>query len=94
MNANSSIFLLIFSQTGSSGIQSRLRKRGHDGRWTYTCTVRQPERKGQVIEVKTSLQRKDYDNLLNHADERHLPVYKLRRCFLYKNQQYQLDIYK
>ena len=36
----------------------------------------------------------EYENLLVHADPRHLPVYKTRRCFLYNNQQYQLDIYR
>ena len=49
---------------------------------------------GQVVEVKTPLSKKDYDNMLNHADSRHLPVFKTRRCFLYNNQQYQLDIYR
>ena len=43
---------------------------------------------------KTPLSRKDYENLLYHADERHLPVYKTRRCFLYQNQHYQLDVYR
>jgi hypothetical protein len=47
-----------------------------------------------VVEVKTPLAKKDYENMLNHADSRHLPVYKTRRCFLYNNQQYQLDIYR
>ena len=41
-----------YLKTGSRGIQSRLRKRGHRGRWTYSCTVRRPEKKGQVIEVR------------------------------------------
>lgn len=76
------------------GIQSRLRKRGRNGRWSYTCTVRKPEKMGQVVEVKTQLSRKDYETMLNHADDRHWPVHKTRRCFLYNNQQYQLDIYK
>ena len=79
-------------QTG--GAQSRLRKRGRDGRWSYTCTVRRPECKGQTIEVKTPLSRKDYEYLLNHTDNKRLPIYKTRRCFMYNNQSYQLDIYR
>jgi len=78
----------------SDGAQSRLRKRGRDGRWSYTCTVRRPECKGQTIEVKTPLSRKDYEYLLNHTDEKRLPIYKTRRCFMYNNQSYQLDIYR
>ena len=37
-------------QTGSRGLQSRVRKLGcrDGGRWTYTMTVRKPENKGQV----------------------------------------------
>lgn len=83
-----------YLQTNCKGIQSRLRKRGRFGRTTYTCTVRRPERKGQIVEVKSTLSRKEYENLLNHADPRHYPVFKTRRCFLYNNQQYQLDIYR
>ncbi len=44
--------------------------------------------------MKTPLSRKDYENLLHHADSRHLPVYKTRRSFLYRQQHYQLDIYR
>jgi len=40
-----------------------------------------------------SVQR-DYLNLLAHRDDTHLPIFKTRRCFLYQNQQYQLDIYR
>jgi len=83
-----------YLQTSCKGIQSRLRCRGKEGRYTYTCTVRRPEKAGQIVEVKSSLSRKEYENLLVHADPRHLPVYKTRRCFLYNNQQYQLDIYR
>ncbi len=76
-------------------MQSRIRKRVRDGeRCSYTMTVRRPETKGQVIEVKTPLTRKDYENLLEHVDGKTLPVYKTRRCFLYNNHQYQLDLYR
>ena len=48
----------------------------------------------KVIEVKTPVSKKDYENLLNHADAKTLPVFKTRRVFMHKNQQYQLDIYR
>jgi len=83
-----------YLQTSCKGIQSRLRRRGRDGRYTYTCTVRRPEKAGQIVEVKSSLSKKEYENLLVHANPRHLPVFKTRRCFLLHNQQYQLDIYR
>ena len=49
---------------------------------------------GQVIEVKTPLSHRDYSNLIPQEDGNHFLVYKTRRCFLYNNQYFQLDIYK
>jgi len=49
---------------------------------------------GQVIEVKTPLTHRDHSNLLSQMDKLHNPVFKIRRCFLYQNQYFQLDIYK
>ena len=88
------MYVFFLQSNASDGAQSRLRKRGRDGRWSYTCTVRRPECKGQTIEVKTPLSRKDYEYLLNHTDEKRLPIFKTRRCFMYNNQSYQLDIYR
>ena len=87
-------YIFFLQSNASDGAQSRFRKRGRDGRWSYTCTVRRPECKGQTIEVKTPLSRKDYEYLLNHTDEKRLPIFKTRRCFMYNNQSYQLDIYR
>jgi len=74
-------------------MQSRLRKRGRKGKWTYTHTIRK-QVSGQVIEVKTPLSHRDYSNLISQEDGNHFLVYKTRRCFLYQNQYFQLDIYK
>jgi hypothetical protein len=57
-------------------------------------TVRRPETQGQIVEVKTPITRKDYENMLNHADQKTLPVYKTRRSFMHNNQQFHLDIYR
>lgn len=76
------------------GVQTRLRKRVKSGRATYTFTVRKPEIQGQVVEVKNPISMRDYSNLLAHRDDNHLPIFKTRRCFLYGNQQYSLDIYR
>ena len=48
----------------------------------------------QTIEVKTQLTHRDYTNLLSQENPNHFPVFKTRRCFMYKNQYFQLDIYK
>ncbi|XP_023331703.1 TRPL translocation defect protein 14 isoform X2 [Eurytemora carolleeae] len=82
-----------YLQTASRTMQSRLRKRGRLGKWSYIHTIRK-QVSGQVIEVKTPLTHRDYTHLLDQQDPLHLTVNKIRRCFLYNNQYFQLDIYK
>ena len=63
------------------------------GKWTYVHTIRRVI-DGQLIEVKKTLSHRDYLTLLTQEDPNHYEAYKIRRCFLWKNQYYQLDIYK
>ncbi|CAG0890965.1 unnamed protein product [Darwinula stevensoni] len=74
--------------------QARLRKRGQKGHWNYTHTMRKPEMAGQVVEVRTQITHRDYLNLLTQRSPYHVSVYKRRRCFLWKNLYFQLDIYQ
>jgi len=83
-----------YLHSAQKGYQTRLRKRVRNGRPTYTFTVRKPELQGQTVELKQPCSQRDYLNLLTHRDDSHLPVFKTRRCFLYQNQQYQLDLYR
>lgn len=64
------------------------------GQYAYTHTIRKPKIHGQVIEVKTQLTQRDYLNMVTQRDEAHFPIFKKRRCFIYKNQYFQLDIYR
>lgn len=75
--------------------QARLRKRGQNGRYTYMHTLREETKvNGQVVEVRTNLLEKDYEMLYStQLDHNRQSVYKTRRCFLWKNQYFQLDIY-
>jgi len=82
-----------YLQTTSRMMQSRLRKRGRKGKWSYTHTIRK-QVSGQAIEVKTPLNHRDYSTLLAQEDPSHFLVYKTRRCFMWKNQYFQLDIYR
>jgi len=82
-----------YLQTATRMMQSRLRKRGRKGKWSYIHTIRK-QVSGQVIEVKTPLTHRDYSHLLDQEDNQHFTIYKTRRCFLYNNQYFQLDIYK
>ncbi|XP_026329550.1 TRPL translocation defect protein 14 isoform X3 [Hyposmocoma kahamanoa] len=75
--------------------QVRLRKRGQKGHWSYIHTLRKfHPSNGQSVEVRTQLTHRDYLNLLPQRDDAHFTIYKKRRCFIYNNQYYQLDIYR
>merc|ERR1712117_619224 len=82
-----------YLQTASRTMQSRLRKRGRMGKFSYIHTIRK-QYGGQMIEVKTPLAHREYSHLLDQTDPLHLTVNKTRRCFMYNNQYFQLDIYK
>ena len=82
-----------YLQTASRMMQSRLRKRGCNGKWSYTHTIRKVV-SGQTIEVKTPLNHRDYSNLISQEDRNHFLIFKTRRCFLWENQYFQLDIYR
>ncbi|XP_065557973.1 TRPL translocation defect protein 14-like isoform X2 [Artemia franciscana] len=74
--------------------QPRLRRRGQNGHWSYTYTVRRPKINGQQVEVKTQVTQRDYNLLLGQKDDKHFTIHKTRRCFLHNNQYFQLDIYR
>lgn len=83
----------VYLVTPSRKMQARLRKRGKDGKWTYTHTIRRPEINKQSVELRMNINVKDYEILLNQQDFNHEPIHKQRRCFLWKNQYFQMDIY-
>ncbi|CAK9293068.1 unnamed protein product [Gordionus sp. m RMFG-2023] len=88
--------------------QIRLRKRGiltdgnmdnyntiNNHNFTFTHTVRKPEIKGQAIEIKRQIDAREYSYLLqSQRDRSHFTIYKTRRCFLYDNHYYRLDVYQ
>lgn len=75
-------------------IQSRLRKRGQNGNWSYQHTLRRSDAGNQAVELRRTITHRDYVNMLAQRDDRHLTVYKTRRCFLWENMYFQMDIYK
>ncbi|XP_047988180.1 TRPL translocation defect protein 14 isoform X2 [Leguminivora glycinivorella] len=75
--------------------QVRLRKRGQKGHWSYIHTLRKfHPSNGQSVEVRTQLTHRDYLNMLPQRDDAHFTIFKKRRCFIFNNQYYQLDIYR
>ncbi|KAL4223212.1 TRPL translocation defect protein 14 [Mactra antiquata] len=79
--------------TPSRKMQARLRKRGQNGVWTYTHTIRRPEINQQSVELRMAINIKDYNILQMQRDFNHDTIHKQRRCFLWENQYFQMDVY-
>ncbi|EEC11249.1 conserved hypothetical protein, partial [Ixodes scapularis] len=62
--------------------------------WSYMHTQRKCDVNSQVIELRRQITHRDYINMLAQRDDSHYTVYKLRRCFLWGNMYFQMDIYK
>lgn len=80
--------------TSNPKAQSRLRKRGQNNYWSYMHTQRKCDVNSQVIELRRQITHRDYINMLAQRNDSHYTVYKLRRCFLWGNMYFQMDIYK
>jgi len=82
-----------YMRTSSKETQVRLRRRGQKDGWSYTLTVRRPKVHDEAVEVKTQITSRDYFNMLEQKDPLRHTITKRRRCFLYRNQYFQLDVY-
>ena len=72
--------------------QVRVRRRGQDGRFSYSRTIRRIVA-GEKVETRQHIGRSEYDLLLGHRDEGRADVVKKRRSFLYKARYFQLDVF-
>jgi len=59
-------------------------------KWTYTHTIRRV----QAVERKMQISAKEYELLVAERDTSRYTVYKKRRCFLWNNHYFQMDIYQ
>lgn len=73
--------------------QGRLRRRGTNGIFTYTYTIRYPDLHGQRLELKRLLNKREYFDLLLQKDPDRVTISKTRHSFLYKDQYMELDEY-
>lgn len=80
--------------TPNHHMQARIRRRGQNGNWTYTHTTRRPEINKESPELRMQISAREYQLLLVQKDVNHYTIYKKRRCFLWKNQYFQMDIYE
>jgi CYTH domain-containing protein len=75
--------------------QQRLRRRGKNGRYTFTLTTRYSKSEdGQRVETRRVLTEKEHESLVNsQKDPERMTVKKQRRSFLYERQYFELDLY-
>jgi CYTH domain-containing protein len=71
--------------------QLRLRRRGLNGQFTYSYTLRYPDLHGQRVELKRLVNRREYFDLLLQKDPAAQTVSKKRYSFLWQNCYMELD---
>lgn len=71
----------------------RIRRRGADGTYLYTKTIKRALDGMKRVEIESRLTRSEYRELLNQADPTRRPIKKTRYCLSYDNQYLELDVY-
>ncbi|KAJ3010887.1 hypothetical protein HKX48_007148 [Thoreauomyces humboldtii] len=82
--------------TAGDGVQIRIRRRQEVGAKEVhvSMTVRHPEVDGQRVETRRNLRTREYEALRAQADPSRAIITKKRRCFLYNDRYFQLDVYE
>ncbi len=75
----------------TDGSEARVRRRGQHGSYTYTHTIKKPLRSGQRVEVERPISGREFVGLLAQCDPSKKTVKKLRTCFLWEGQYFELD---
>lgn len=73
--------------------RARIRRRGSGGSYSYSVTVSR-KRAGEMVETRRLLTYKEYSLLLLRRDPLRNCVIKKRRCFVWKDIYYQLDMFE
>lgn len=75
------------------GEESRIRKRGENGHYAYFLTTKKHLEASQRIEVERQIIPAEYIDLMNSANPDKQTIHKLRRCFVWDNRYYELDMF-
>lgn len=81
---------LLCPEKGSS---ERVRKRGADGEYIYTHTMKTRVSDMRRVEIENEISEREYNEYLRFADPKRRSIYKTRYCLEYKNQLFEIDIY-
>ncbi len=74
--------------------QERIRLREHNGGQAYYHTLKQEVRPGVRTEIERPISREEYFEMLQRAHPNLGKIDKDRICFVYKNQYFELDLFK
>ena len=78
-----------------SGERVRIRKRGQDGSFVYYATFKQRMGNGVAREEEERIPQKTYDfELAHNRDMAYEIVRKIRYCFLWEHQYFELDVFR
>ncbi|MEE5991883.1 MAG: CYTH domain-containing protein [Oscillospiraceae bacterium] len=73
----------------------RIRKRGSDAKgWEYTYTQKKAVSFGERIEIEKKITAEQYQELLKEADSKLHTIQKVRYCFHYEGQFFEMDVYQ
>ena len=75
------------------GVSERVRKRGRDGDFVYTHTVKQKLTDLRRIEDEEEIDADRYAELLLRADPSRRVIRKVRWCFTWEGQFFELDVF-
>jgi len=75
------------------GTEMRVRKRGWQGSYVYFQTIKKAVSDHKSIETERRITAQQYVDLLQMADPSRKSISKMRKCFVWKNQYFELDTY-
>lgn len=75
------------------GVEQRIRKRGENGHYIYFLTEKHKLQGAQRIEIERQISPSEYIELLQDADPMRQTIHKIRRCFVWDDQYFELDTF-
>lgn len=77
----------------TNGTSDRVRRRGREGEWTYTHTVKLRLTDAKRVENESEITEEEYNELLRRADTKRNVIRKTRYCLDYLEQTFEIDVY-
>ena len=75
------------------GSTERVRKRGRDGKYVYTHTIKQKISSLSRREEEREISASEYEYLLRRADPERRTIEKIRYCYEYSGMLWEIDVF-